>query len=294
MKYWRTISMGLAVGAGLALSSGCRTTAENGLSDSSSRSLWRPKFLKASASQVPEQVPDEPLPSLKDTTDISLAYARWMEDVGNLVEARRKYTEVTDAKPKNIEAILGLARVDQLSGRPHEAEQGFLKALKLDENSAVAMHALGQFYASQDRWTEAVTQLNKAMLSAPTEKKYRYDLAVAMVHTGDVNAALPHFVRTVGDAEAHYNVGLILHEEGKLREAESQMLLAVTKKPQLHEAQYWLDEIRREQETVLASHTTSAESAPRVSPAGAPQSPAASGGHSAHQQQMQNQRAVQW
>ena len=164
----------------------------------------------------------------------------------------------------------------------------------MDDSSAAAMHALGQFYASQQRWPEAVTQLNRSMLSAPTEKKYRYDLAVALVHTGDVNTALSHFLRTVGDAEAHYNVGLILHEEGKLREAEAQMLRAVTKKPELHEAQYWLDEIRREQETVLASHTTSVESAPRVSPLGAPQPAATPGGHSAQHQQLQNQRAVQW
>jgi tetratricopeptide (TPR) repeat protein len=192
-----------------------------------------------------------------------------MEDVGNLVEARRHYTEVADSKPKNVEAILGLARIDQLSGRPHEAEQGFLKALKLDENSPAALHALGQFYASQERWPEAVSQLNRAMLSAPTEKKYRYDLAVALVHTGDVNAALPHFVRTVGDAEAHYNVGLILREEGELDEAGDQMLQAVTKKPDLHEAQYWLDEIHRQQETVLASHSSmETASGPTVAPSG--------------------------
>lgn len=296
MNRWRAISLSVVLGAGLAVPCGCRTTEQNGVSESSSRSLFRPKFLTASSSQIPEEALDEPLPALKETdqTELSLAYARWMEDVGNLVEARRHYTDVTESKPKNIEAVLGLARIDQLSGRPHEAEQGFLKALKMDENSAAAMHALGQFYASQERWPEAVTQLNRSMLSAPTEKKYRYDLAVALVHTGDVDTALSHFLRTVGDAEAHYNVGLILHKDGKLREAEAQMLLAVTRKPELHEAQYWLDEIRREQETVLASHTTSVDSAPQVSPTGARPSAATPGGHSAQQQQLQNQRAVQW
>jgi Flp pilus assembly protein TadD len=280
MKRWRAITLGLAACTGLGMLAGCRTTDQNGVAESTPRSLFRPKFLNASASQMAGAEEEEVLPPLKDTTELSLAYARWMEDVGNLVEARRKYTEVTESKPKNIEAILGLARIDQMSGRPHEAEQGFLKALKLDENSPVALHALGQFYASQERWPEAVKQLNRAMLSAPTEKKYRYDLAVALVHNGDVNTALSHFVRTVGDAEAHYNVGLILHEEGRLDEAADQMLRAVTKKPDLHEAQYWLDEIHREQETVLAAHSTmDASTVPVVAPSGFAPS---GGNHSLH------------
>lgn len=303
MSPWRVLSLKLGLcGAALWLAPGCRTTAQNGVTESTPRSLFRPKFLNASTSQAPHAEEEQVLPPLNDTTELSLAYARWMEDVGNLVDARRHYAEAAEAKPKNIEAILGLARIDQLSGRPHEAEQGFLKALKLDENSPVALHALGQFYASQERWPEAVTQLNRAMLSAPAEKKYRYDLAVALVHTGDVNTALSHFVRTVGDAEANYNVGLILREEGKLEEAHAQMLQAVTKRPDLHEAQYWLDEIQRQQETMLASHASPDTDA---GPVVAPSSYAAPGGsHSLspsastealsaqQQQQRRNQRPL--
>jgi tetratricopeptide (TPR) repeat protein len=301
MPCWRInfLKLGLC-GAALWLNAGCRTTAENGVAESTPRSLFRPKFLNASDSQAIPEEEVEVLPPLKDTTELSLAYARWMEDVGNLVDARRHYTEVAESKPKNIEAILGVARIDQLSGRPHEAEQGFLKALKLDENSPVALHALGQFYASQERWPEAVAQLNRAMLSAPTEKKYRYDLAVALVHTGDINTALSHFVRTVGDAEAHYNVGLILREEGQLSEAADQMLQAIVKKPDLHEAQYWRDEILREQETVLASHSSmDGATGPVVAApaggnhslqAGPPSSPAAFS--SQQQDQRRNQRPL--
>jgi tetratricopeptide (TPR) repeat protein len=154
----------------------------------------------------------------------------------------------------------------------HEAEQGFLKALRLDPNSPAALHALGQFYGSQERWSEAVEMLSKAMLAAPAERQYRYDLAVAMVRVGDVNGAMPHFIRTVGDAEAHYNVGYILHQEGRLAEAEQQMLLAVTKKPDLHEAQVWLDEIRRSQDSAFTTAQAPVDYSPapqsEIQPAG--------------------------
>ena len=203
-----------------------------------------------------------------DPTELSLMYARWREDVKDLPEARTHYNRVAEQNPKNIEAVLGLARIDLASGMTYEAEQGFLKALRLDPNSAAALHALGQFYASQERWPEAVDMLNKAMLASPAERQYRYDLAVAMVRAGDINGAMPHFIRTVGDAEAHYNVGYILQQEGHLAEAEQQMLLAVTKKPDMHEAQVWLDEIRRAQESPYMTAQSAPAPQSGIQPAG--------------------------
>lgn len=234
----------------LAASSGCAGTSERTASVAKSvRDAFRPDARYVAARKAKEaEEQDSETTRIKDPSELNLAYARWMEDVGNLIEARRHYGEVLDNKPKNLDAVLGLARIDQLSGRTQEAEQGFLKALRHAPDSSEALHALGQFYASQERWPDAVDTLNKAMLAAPSEKLCRYHLAVALVHVGDINGAMPHFIRTVGDAEAHYNVGLILRDQGKLKDAEQQFLLAVTKKPELHQAQYWLDELRREQE----------------------------------------------
>jgi tetratricopeptide (TPR) repeat protein len=253
-------------GAMLAAAAGCAGSGDRTAANKTLRDVLLPNIKFPSS----EKRPDEDVeftPELKDTSELSLAYARWMEEVGSLNDARRHYGDVLKDKPRNLDALLGIARVDQLSGRPQEAEQGFRKALRLAPESPDALHALGQFYASQERWPEAVDQLNKAMLAAPGEKAYRYHLAVAMVHVGDVNGAMPHFIRSVGDAEAHYNVGLILRDQGKLKDAEQQMLLAVTKKPDLHQAQYWLDELRREQESSLLLAAGSGASSSTVQPA---------------------------
>lgn len=285
--------------AALALTCGCKTPGDPATASRTSlSSLFKARTVSA-ANQEPET---DVIPEVKDPTELSLSYARWMEDVGNLMEARRHYSEVAEAKPKNLEAALGLARIDQLSGRSHEAEQGFLRALKMSPDSPEALHALGKFYASEQRWPQAVEQLKRAMLAAPAEKSYRYDLAVAMVHMGDINGALPHFVRTVGDAEAHYNVGLILKDEGKLAQAQEHLLLAVTKKPDLHQAQYWLDEVRRLQEAsptavsadgvqTAALQTDAAETLPQVAGGHSTSAPTSDPRLSPQQlQQRQNQR----
>lgn len=239
-----TLALGL-----LALASGCRTTfwptAES--ADGETPSMW-PNTRYASAEEhLPEAGPEP-----EKTAELSFASGRWMESVGNLIEARRNYEDVLEEHPTHVDALLGLARIDQLAGRTHEAEQRFLSALRHEPNSPVVLHALGKFYESEQRWPEAADAFNKTMLAAPTENRYRQDLAVALVHTGDVNAARTHFVRTVGDAAAHYNIGLILHEIGREDAAEQQMLLAVTKQPDMQQAQYWLDEIRREREASWA------------------------------------------
>jgi tetratricopeptide (TPR) repeat protein len=273
----------LLIAALAGSAAGCRsTTSQSGVADRSWRDLFRPNARDLAAKRAREADAIEVPKDIGDSTELSLTYARWMEDVKNLPEARRHYSEVAERKPKNIEAVLGLARIDLVSGMNYEAEQGFLRALRLDPNSPVALHALGQFYASQQRWPEAVEVLNKAMLAAPAERQYRYDLAVALVRVGDINGAMPHFIRTVGDAEAHYNVGLILHQAGRQADAEQQLLLAVTKKPDLREAQVWLDEIRRARESSVTTAQAPAQYAPAsqtgVQPVGLQISPAAASG----------------
>ena len=100
-------------------------------------------------------------------------------------------------------------------------------------------------------WEEAVDSLNKAVLASPNDSAIRNDLAAALVQTGNIDAAMPHFIRTVGEAEAHYNVGLILHQQRDLDAAEQQFRQALDRKPELQPAQQWLATVMNEQQTQL-------------------------------------------
>ena len=185
---------------------------------------------------------------LKNPSNLHLTYAKWQEQIGNLKEARESYEFVLGEEPKSADAILGLARLDQLAGHTRAAEQGFLQALKAYPKNPHVLHTVGQFYVAQDRWDEAVKLLNTAMKSAPADKMIRYHLAVALAQTGDVDSAKPHFEKIVGDAEAHYNIGLLLYERGQLESSKKHFLQAVIKNPELEQAQFWFDEVRQEQD----------------------------------------------
>lgn len=237
-RTWLLLASGCV---GLCMSSGCITISP-GAAPLSLKSLARPQVQHASHEEKVEEAPKDP----KNPARLKLAYARLMEDSGELTEARRQYAAVTELQPKNVDALLGLARLDQMSGNVEAAEQGFKAAVKLAPDSATTQYSLGQFYGSQKRWSEASDALTKAMLADPNEPQYRYALAVSLARQGDIDSALPHFIRTIGDAEAHYNVGLILQEQGKLDEAERQFAIAVAKKPDLAEAQSWLTHLRQQ------------------------------------------------
>lgn len=182
---------------------------------------------------------------LKNPKNTHFWYARWQESIGNFEEARKSYQVVLGEDKKSVDAVIGLARIDQLSGRTREAEMGFEKALRMKPGEPKVLDAVGQFYASEKRWSEAVAKLNEAMLADPLKPEYQHHLAVALARSGNVEAAMPHFVKTVGDAQAHYNIGFILKEQGRLAEAEARLEQAVALEPELTEAQTLLTELKR-------------------------------------------------
>ena len=186
---------------------------------------------------------------LKDPRKLDMAYAKWQEQIGNITEARERYQRVLHDQPHSVDAMLGLARLDQLAGRMQEAEQGYRKALKAAPTDPIVLDAVGQFYANQEKWPLAIDHLRQALAAVPKDNTVRFHLAVAMAKSGDITGSKPHFINSVGDAEADYNLGLILHDQGKLEQAEQYFVQASVKKPTLEQAQYWLSEIRVEKDT---------------------------------------------
>lgn len=232
----------------------------------------------------------------------TLAYAQWEERQGqyamarnqpeehraHAANARKTYEQVLAEDSKSIEAVIGLARLDQVAGRAGEAEQGFLKALRMENNSPRTLDALGQFYAAQKRWNDALPTLQRAAAGAPEDQAIQYHYAITLAQSGQIKEAEPLLVKSVGKASAHYNIGVILHEQGDLIGSEERFVAAILENPRLEEAQHWLQEIRRDRQKAspqVAQQSfkvstlkpapqgqppiTAGHSAPSVTPAGA-------------------------
>jgi Tfp pilus assembly protein PilF len=238
----------------LFVSFGCQTTG------SENRSIW-------------QTFSNDPHADLKDPERLHLAYAKLSEQTGDYATARQSYETALRQNQHTEEAILGLARLDLLAGRHAEAERRFKKAVEVAPTSPLTNEALGQFYLTQNRYAEAAAQLQRGLSVAPNNKRLRHKLGIALARGGNIVAAEPQFVQAVGDAEADYNIGLILYEQGHTAEAEQRFLQAVLKKPTLAPAQHWLDTVRQEHDAqgLLAAAPNRQNSGPASVPTVQPQ-----------------------
>lgn len=196
----------------------------------------------------------------RNTPKALLSWARYQEDVGEYAEALRRYRELTIAYPENIEAHLGLARVENTTGRFEQAEE-ILKNLAAShpENTQVLLE-LGQLYSQREDWNAATVAYERACRISPHDQICRYELGVAMARNGLMEQALPHLTFAVGGPAAHYNVGYLLHEQGRDGEAAEWLRQALA----MHPDQKTADQSRRLLSQLDASADVSADASEQV------------------------------
>lgn len=181
---------------------------------------------------------------LKNPAKTRLAYAACHEETGNYLKAREAYLEVLKKSPKDTEALLGLARIDRIYGRHDDADAQLQKALKYHPKDPRIHLAIGLAHESNGELSEALQEMRTAHDIARYEPIYEYHLAVVEARTGEIDQAMEHFGRSVGKAEAHFNVGHILNEQGRTSEAEKHFKQALRLKPHLKQAATELAELQ--------------------------------------------------
>ncbi len=209
----------------------------------------------------------------KHPEHVHLAYGRWQEQQKQLPQARESYQKALDIDPKSIDAMLGLSRLEQLSGRNADAEKHLAKAQKMRPKDPVVHAAWAEYYAAQQQWGPAVKKYRDAIELAPDEALFKHQLAIILGKSGDWDGAYSTFETIVTAGEAHYNVGYLLHQQGNLLEAERHLRLAVETKPDLGLAVGLLAKIQKERNNKQAIARQPVEIEPTtesaIQPAGA-------------------------
>lgn len=151
---------------------------------------------------------------------------------GDLGTASRLYQQVLDLLPNNRDALLGLAQIDQRQSNPVRARDLYARLLQLNPGDGLAQAgllqttqfsdpvelesalkrligqypdvaqltlALGNLYASQQRWSEAQGAYYNALLIAsrstggPVNPDYAFNLAVSLEQLDEPGAALEYY-----------------------------------------------------------------------------------------------------
>ena len=183
---------------------------------------------------------------LKDPVKVHLAYGTWHEQDGNLAEARISYDKVLQKNPKNVDAMMGLARLDIAMGRMDDAEKRLAKARKIAPKDSKVAVSYGQYFSAKGDWPRALEYMTEATELAPYDTACAYHLGYVQAKSGDLTSALASFTTAVGAAEAEYNLAYIMHEQGNLLQAEEHLHKAIALKPDLAQAQTLLITIRQQ------------------------------------------------
>lgn len=149
---------------------------------------------------------------------------------GNLDAARDEYVRVLKANPMNRDALLGLAAIDARNRDFESAEARYLRLLEIDPRDPYAQagvialrgqidpvqsesrlknllaqqpdatflnFALGNQYATQNRWPDAQAAYFKAYAADPENADYAFNLAVSLDHLRQSKLALEYYQRAL-------------------------------------------------------------------------------------------------
>jgi tetratricopeptide (TPR) repeat protein len=249
MLFRSRLGIWLVAAAGLtAIVSGCSLAPKTDALSAVKAAAKQQQQQQETGSATPGSADFSSSNKLTNPVKVHLAYALWHEQQGNQVEARNSYNEVLKKNSKNIDAHLGLARLDMQLQRMSDAEARLQKAQKIAPRNPQVVAAVGQYHAVQRDWPRALEQMRAARTLSPYEPTYAFQLGVVEARSGDMVAALTSFSEAVGPAEAHYNLAVILQEQGQSAEAENHLQQALALKADLPHVQKLLTAMRQQRQ----------------------------------------------
>jgi Flp pilus assembly protein TadD len=158
-------------------------------------------------------------------------------------QAAGQYEKALEIEPKNIEALLAYAHLEDRTEKIEKAIELYQRAMTTHPKDPRAAHDLGLCYARHERYDDAIACLNKAIKLKPDRELYRNNIATVLVKMGRTDDAVSQISAVYGEAVARYNVALMLHGQGNREAATAQIVKALQIKPDLSQAQQWLTQL---------------------------------------------------
>ncbi len=163
---------------------------------------------------------------------------------GNGAQARGLYQKALSLEPKNLDALLGAARMEDREGRMSDAKMLYERAAAAYPNNPTVFNDLGLCLARQGQLPQAERALARAVQLEPAKPLYRNNIAKVLVELNAMDAAMQHLAAVNPPATANYNVGVLLYQRGRAAEAGTYLTAALAADPQLEPARALLAELQ--------------------------------------------------
>jgi tetratricopeptide (TPR) repeat protein len=163
---------------------------------------------------------------------------------GSVDHGRQLYQRALTADPKNLEALLGAARMEDREGRLEVAVMLYQRAATAYPNNPTVLNDLALCLARQGQLPAAERALARAVQLEPTKVLYRNNMAKVQVELNHMDAACQNLAAVYPAPVVNYNMGVLLHQRGRVAEAERFLTAATTIDPRMEPAQALLAQIR--------------------------------------------------
>jgi tetratricopeptide (TPR) repeat protein len=211
--------------------------------------------------------PGEPTPA------VLVSMAQLSDHAGRTDQARDLYRKALTAEENNLDALLGLGRLEDREGNFDEALRLYHQAAAAHPHSATALNDLALCYARKGELPRSLSLLDRTAQMSPQNPLYRNNIAKVLVKMNLLEDALAHQSAVYPPAVAHYNLGVLLQEQGRLDEAESFFRTAVAADPQFEQARLLLTQLeygkQQAQATIATEITRTAALPTAAAPAAA-------------------------
>ena len=172
----------------------------------------------------------------KPSAQLYVALARLAEQQQRFGEAEQYYEKALEISPRDLEALLGYARLKDLANDPEAAVRLYRRAMEAHPNEAAVHNDWALFLVRRGRPHEAVQAMENAIRLQPRRWLYRNNMAIILVQLGQYEQALNHLLAVQDPATACYNLGYILLKRGDLPQARQYFLLSLQHNPRFEPA----------------------------------------------------------
>lgn len=169
---------------------------------------------------------------------------------GNVPQARQLYQKALAAEPKNLEALLGAARMEDRENHLDTATMLYQRAADAYPNNPTVLNDLGLCLARQGKLPEAERALLRAVQLDPAKSLYRNNIAKVEIELNRIDVAVSHMAAVYEPPVVNYNMGVLLYQRGRNAEAEHFLNAAIAADSRMEPARVVLARIHPPQAPV--------------------------------------------
>ncbi|HKB04112.1 MAG TPA: tetratricopeptide repeat protein [Gemmataceae bacterium] len=140
-----------------------------------------------------------------------------------LTQARATYQEVLQREPKNVDALLGLGHMYQVTGEQAKLAEVEQKLRSMHAGSAKVWAWMAVRHAQAKDWDTAAECYHQAAKLEPDNRVYRIHLGFTLARAERYEEGYAWLSRCMKESEARYNLAMMMIHNGHAEKAKKQL-----------------------------------------------------------------------